>query len=604
MNIRYISALFVILAAGSVPAAAQELHGDVTVNAGFLPTLRSHQKVSPLPVVPGLSLPEVSLTLEDKGVPTLLSPAYAPMRAHGWNTTKQFSHYRGYLELEGGSYLDFNGSAGYRLLETDKATLGVWLQHLSSTGFKPDSDVEGEKAHAAKRFDETLGIYGSYNLQRRYVADFDLTYHLGYFNYYSTHYPSGGNATPPTQTLNDLKLRVGIGTLNEVTDREGFAWRADLSDRYFGYRRFYSAATDFSPARENNLQLNGLAAYGFSQEMKVQLGLTANYIGYTDAKNAPEPLEIANALYDPSLSGYGHLALAPSFRYHTGNFSARLGLRMDITSTVGKESQSLVGHPDGFGKFHAAPDIALGYRNGRFGIRLSATGGVELRTLAGASDLFYYGSPQLLTTLPLYSPLNASLTLDFGSFSGLSAHVGLAYKITDNTTPDLLYPAFLSGQMSWKGPRLYTLNVKGFSINAGAEYSYSDFVTVKGSVAYQPQSGATGFFNGADRPRWLIDLDADVNPWSTLHITAGYQYRGVRQIWYRTSNPYPVDLDYLTQSVRLNDVTDLHIGAFYTFAQRYTLRLSASNLLGTNYLLAPGMPAEGVRVMGGFAVLF
>lgn len=591
--------------AAAATSQAQDLHGDVTVTADYLPTLRSHSRISPLPSAPRLSLPESSLNMASQGVPTLLQPSLTPMTAAGWNATKRFSRYPGYLELEGGSYADFNASAGYRFIDSEKLTVGAWLQHLSSTGFKPESNLPDVKACAEKRFDETLGLYGLYKINGLGTADFDLIYHLGYFNYYSEMYPDiDGSPKPPTQTLNDLTARVGLRSDKKY---EGFSWHAELSDRFFGYRRFYSLLSPFSPAKENNLQLSGAAAYAFNPNAAVDLALTANYVGYSSAGVSDEPLA---ETYNPDLSGYGRVALTPAFNYSDGAFSARLGVRFDFTSPLAKQSQALVLSQKSFGRVHAAPDVILGYSKGKMALNLAVGGGVELRSLASGAELFYYQSPQLPTTMPLYSPLNASLTLNLGSFYGFSANVGLAYKITDNTTPDLLYPSLITGAF-YPVENFYTLNVKGYSLRAGVSYRYVDIASFSADMSYQPQNGDKGFFNGADRPRWIIGIDAEVNPWSTLRINAGYQYRGVRNAWYYGNLPgitnpgIAGDIpEFFSSAVRLNDVTDLSLGASYTFMERYTVRLNASNLLGTNSLIAPGVSSEGVRILGGFAVLF
>ena len=606
MNLRHISVIILGSIGSLLPLRAQELKGDVTVNAEYLPTLRSHSRISPLPTAPRLSLPESSLNLSFEGVPAFLQPSLAPMSATPWRASKEFSRYRGYLELEGGSYLDFNGSAGYRLIDSEKATLGVWLQHLSSTGFRPESVIADTKAFPAKRFDETIGLYGSYDFAGIGILDFDLAYHLGYFNYYSSLYPDvESGSQPPTQTLNDFSARVG---LRSRSVSEGFSWKASLYDRYFGYRRFYSREADFTPSRENRIGLEGCAAYAFTSSVNVDLGLSGGYVGYTKAHNAPEFWEINGVDYNPSLSGYGYLALTPAFNYSDGDFSARLGVRFDINSKIGKQENSYITVKDKFGNFHAAPDLLFSYRKGLFAAELGATGGVELRTLAAGAELFYYQSPQLFTTLPLFSPVNASLNLNFGSFYGLSARIGVAYKVTENTTPDLLYPQIINGVApNFYLPGLTTLNVKGFSLGAGLNYKYGDIVTLKGDLSYQPQSGKTGYFNGVDRPRWIINVNADVNPWSTLHVIAGYQYRGVRGIWYEEeieNSGVPGLPASSTNFIRLNDVTDLSIGASYTFREKYTLRLNVSNLLGNHYLLSPYMPSEGLRITGGFAILF
>lgn len=585
-------------------AMAQELHGDVTVQGDYLPTLRSHSRISPLPAAPRLSLPEAGLQVASAGVPTHISPVLAPMQAAGWNASKDFSRYRGYLMLGGGSHLDFTGSAGYRFLDTEKSVAGAWLQHTSSTGFRPSSASGEGKAAAARSFDETLGVYGSHTFDGVGTAGLDMKYHVGYFNYYADNVME----SPRTQTLNDFTARVWFRSPGRD---EGFSWDAVLSDRYFGYRRYYgimstesaiepgTMALYLKPSRENHLRLEGNAAYGFGSGMKGCLGLEADYAGYSKA--LPLGADVAES-EDRKISGYGRVSLTPAFRYADGNFTANAGARFDFTGDMGKEGETmLVSHKD-FGHFHVAPDVRLSYRKGKTAVALSATGGVELRTLAAVAELTPYQMPQLPTTLPWFSPLNAALTLDLGSFSGFSARVGMAYKITDNTLPDLLYPALLNGNHAVVGEGAYMpLDVKGWSLQAGI--GYSDGKSVKGdvSMSYQPQSGSSGYFNGADRPRWIIDASASVNPWNTLNITLGYEYRGVRSVWFTE----PVaNVGETTRSLRLNDLTNLSLGADYTFSGRYSVWLKADNILDNHTLITAGMPSQGFGIMGGIGILF
>lgn len=594
-------------------AHAQDLQGSVTVQGQYQPTLRSHSRISPQPSVPNLSLPESQLPVASEGVPALLQPLFAPQQATGWNASKEFSRYPGYLGLGGGSYLDFTGSAGYRFIDNGRMTLGAWLQHNSTSSYKPEISNDGKKsdAHAAKRFDERIGLYGSYLTPSLGTVGIDLTYHLGYFNYYSTRYADMKDApAPPTQTLNDFGARIWWQSPDRA---EGLTWSAEISDRYLGYRRYYaeygligiySPGEIARPPKENNLDLKGDLGYGLGSGMKVELGLGGNYVHYTGG----EILTGSNPNATPRLSSYGRGTFTPAFIYASDAVTARLGVRIDVTGNTGKDEESIVRTEDKFGHTHFAPDVTLAYRKGKFAAQLEATGGVELRTLASTAEIFYYQSPQLLTTVPLYSPLNARLMLNFGSFGGFSVRGGVAYKITDNITPDFAYALANSSEHLLVG-EYYAMNLKGFSLQAGASYKYGDVVKVAADLSYQPQNGETGYFNGYDRPRWILDASAEVNPWSTLRFTLGYQYRGVRSLQYR--HDYSRIINTLTEgplmgdnSIRLDDLTDLSLGAEYTFSDRYTLWLKGDNLLGRHTLIVPGMPTQGFALLGGFQILF
>lgn len=610
---RYIvMALVSALSAGVV--GAQDLHGSVTVQGQYQPVLRSHTRISPQPTVPSLSLPESQLSVATEGVPTQLQPLFAPQQAYAWNASKEFSRYPGYLVLGGGSYLDFTGSAGYRFIDNGKATLGAWLQHSSTSGYKPETVLTGESkdACASKRFDERIGLYGSYLTPTLGTVGFDLAYHLGYFNYYSTRYlKDDAQPEPPTQTLNDF---IGRVWWQSPQREEGLDWSVELSDRYFRYRRYYAVellipdatqylVTPFATSKENNLELKGNLGYGIGGGMRFDLGVTGNYIHYSDCDLSGVEVNI-----DSAPSSYGRFALTPAFNYSSDAVTARLGVRLDFTGDTGNAGEALVLSDKRFGHTHFAPDVTLSYRKGKLGVQFDATGGVELRTLASTSELFYYQSPQLLTTVPIYSPLNAKLAFNFGSFGGFSMRAGVAYKVTDNTTPDFMFAAALADASALPST-YYTMNVKGFSLQAGASYKYGETVKLSADLSYQPQDGDKGYFNGYDRPRWILDAAAEVNPWSSLRFKLAYQYRGVRNLWYRNAvelmpgTPLSETI-YANMSQRLDDLTNLSLGAEYTFSKRYTLWLNADNLLNRNTLLVPGMPTQGLAVTGGFSILF
>ena len=69
--------------------------------------------------------------------------------------------YRGYVSLTSGSYLNTSLSAGYRFVDNPHTTFGAWLQHNSSSLFRPDAEtgptaVPDVKPARKKLYDETL----------------------------------------------------------------------------------------------------------------------------------------------------------------------------------------------------------------------------------------------------------------------------------------------------------------------------------------------------------------------------------------------------------------------------------------------------------------
>jgi hypothetical protein len=534
------------------------------------------------------------------------------MQATGWKATKEFSRLRGYAEFGLGSYLNSTGSFGYRFIDTPKSTLGVWLQHNSSTAFHPsavnNNDATTAESAARKYFDENIGLYGSTQIEPLGLVGFDLTYHLGYYNYYTNlPYTIGTRnllTDPYTQTLNDVNAQIWLASTDE--NKEGLSYQAAIADRYFGYRRFYTpTGLNLKPAAENNFQISGNVAYRWQQAYKAGLDLKANIVGYSTPQATAS--QDATSPWLRSLSTYEQVSLTPNFTYTASLFSARIGARVDLTFGAGKEEENLIATSGNYSTAHIAPDVALGVRQGKFAATLTATGGSELHTLAANSQLDNYQATILSTTTPTFTPLNGRLSIELGSFAGLKAHVAAAYKVTHNITPGLTYPLYLSQYALYPSDQLCTMNVKGVSLQAGASYTYTDLLHAEAQVSYQPQNGTTGYFNGYDRPRWLLDATTTLNPISELAITLAYQYRGVRNIYFQhaTDSELPSHHNFENVSaLRLPDVTNLSLEAAYTFSKRYTISLKADNLLSTAQYLNPVMPGEGLNIMGKIAVLF
>lgn len=583
-------ALFALFIALPASLPAQGLSGSVSAETDYLPTLRNHTRLSALPSLPDLSLPYAELNIASKGVPTKVIPQFAPLAASPWNADKEFSSLPGYFQLGGGSYLNFSGSAGYRFVNNASSTLGVWLQHSSTSAFEPGPvNSEGESLKRT-RMDESAGLYLSHRFEGIGTLSADIAYHFAHFNYY--HENTVAEEDFPKQNLNDLRVRVGFRP--SVDPRSGWTGYAELSDRFFGYNNAWNPS--IRPAHENDLQLSGFGAYRPDESTSIGVKLLANLVGYGYSGDID-----TRQLSDGQT--YGRIALTPYYSFSSPGFSAHIGARFDLTPGI-DESEGLwnVSSPEDFSAFHVAPDIRLSASADKIAATLSATGGTELRTMAADFRLDYYRLPIVVSARPLFSPLNARLGVELGDFSGLSASLALAYKITDNMLAGLM--AQPAGDLQ----RFYKL--KGYSLEGSLAYVWADKLNLRGKVAYQPQHGDKGFFNGYDRPRWVLDASADINPWDSLRIGLGYEYRGVRSIWMHSavSKALPdgeiVPLEGVFDQYRLPDLTNLYLSASYTFSGKYSLWLRADNLLGTKNYYGPSMPGEGTAVIGGFSVLF
>ncbi|MCM1319352.1 MAG: hypothetical protein NC217_03100 [Muribaculaceae bacterium] len=625
-----------ILAAGfglMAPALmeAQELSGSLSATGDYKAEIRPHNRLSGLPQRLTTIVPEGALPLAFDGVAIYNEPSLVSQTAGVAGPTLPQS-YRGYLGLQAGSYLSNSLNAGYRFVDTDKTTFGAWLQHSCTTPlYRAETSAISQDGYKSKIYKETIGLYGSHIFDGVGRLDAAVAYRLGYFNYYTSalwHTDTNQPLPAPSQTLNDFKMSA---LWHGNTFDNGLFINGEFSYRYFGYRRFYSPMMYLSlkPTRENDLKVGVTLGYDLNEANTLSLTARSQSLFYCNPHTVSDV--VPNLPYQAFFPGYqelrscGIVSLKPRYTLSTGDLSLRLGatvdLSWDIVGPYQRNQPYYPGIPQDFSTVHIAPDVALDYASGKTNLYLKVGGGVTPNTLASRSEYFMYQSPALLNTMPQYSPIDATVGVKFGSFSGLTAGIHASYAIADNTPTMGWYPDFLADKTlmpNYEYNVLDILSLKGYSLGADLEYKLASLLEISGAVTYQHQNGKDGYFNGIDRPRWTINAGADVTPITGLTFGVSYEYRGVRNLYlgdnvlplhapspahnFSDGTEYTHNYGYVVR--RLKDVYNLGAHASYTFLDRYTLSMSVDNILNCEDDINFLIPTPGMTVMGGFQVLF
>lgn len=592
-----------LLLAAIIPSAgAQTLHESISVEGKYVPDIIRLDRLYAFPESKPLTLETTPMVYDWKGVTAAFDPTLMAMPVTGWRVNRTNTRHAGYLQADLGSWLNSNLSAGYRFLNTPASTAGAWLQFNSTSLWKPDFPV-ADPDRQMFRYDGTIGVYGGHSFKDSGLLDAALSWHTGYFDYYSWLPLSGQKA--PTQTLNDMALKVGW---RSEEHKGSLTWYASASARYFGFRDLYLPGTEggVKPARETRLSIAGGLAMPW--ESGSTLGLDAG----VDALLYSKQDDIVNGSHTLTApENYSQVELTPYYRFSRGLLNVKVGAKVDLTFHAGLPGNR-------YSVFHIAPDITLDYQSGSIGFYLNVLGGSQLQTLASLHEQYYYMMPTLSNTRPVYSPIDAALGVTFGPFSGFSAGVEFGYKVANRVPLGGWYGWMMFDSPSpWESnlSPLYGfdtegLTVKGISIGLDLAYTTGKLLTVKASGHYQPQKEGRGYFNGFDRPRWILDAAAVVNPWSTLKVSVGYSYRGVRNIYTRLEQSEPViSIDgsgykTLIGAMRLPDLTMLNAGASYDITPTFGVRIEALNLLNRHTPRLPGLPNEGMSITGGFSLLF
>ena len=618
-----------VLTVCSASAYAQ-FNQSISVEGKYVPEIFRLDRINSFPKQVKFSLDTRPLGYDAKSVPAGFAPNLFPMPATGWNDSREFSDARGYLELGAGSWLNSTLSAGYRFIDDKATTFGIRLQHNSTSLWKPNvSELMQDTKQA--RYDENIGIYGSHDFEGKGKLSGAIDYHIGNFNYYGFDPQWGafqiGNAPKvPTQTLNDIAARF---SWQSPVAADKLSWNAGVGVRYFGYRANYSPFNGYlgiidpdtwtlastQGCRETDLNLNGGFNLPLSGGSSFGVDLNADILIYPKSELVAGYVGVWNP------ENYSVVTLTPYYRFSRERLLVRIGADIDLAFNAGEEDG---GDNHKYGFLHIAPDVKVDYLAGPVSFYLHALGGTRLNTLASNYERDYYQSPDLGSSCPVYSPLDGSLGATFGPFSGFSAGIDFAFRITrgeyiggwyqsymnygSTTIPGLPETAYIDRvdrELHYNYSNSDYYNLHGFSLGARASYDAGKIFKVEAKGNYQPQNGNNGYFNGYDRPRWTALISAETNPWKGLKFKLAYEYRGVRNIYAMAHYTGALVSDsQLLAGYRLPDITYLNFGASYSFTKNFSLWAQADNLLNRHDEILPSLPSQGLRVTGGFSLIF
>lgn len=612
---KYLAAL-TMAAAAVLPAWAQ-YDQQISVEGRYVPEYITHDRIGVYPRPVRFPLDKSSLEYSLQGVNADFRPQAVPIQATGWHTTQHVSDRRGYLEVGLGSWLESSLSAGYRIVDTRVSTLGVRLQHNSTSLWNPR--LRDGLDTRQWRYDESLGIYGHHIFDNVGRIDAALDYHLGNFNYYGMNpgQHSGVSALEagpkaPSQTLNDVAARV---SWHSPALNDKISYFAEAGVRYFGYRSYYMPVTEgvidrLSGGRETDVNVKGGATFPLSNKSIIGIDVNFDWLAY----NTPEWKQPDQSLIAPSApDDYGILTLTPYYRFNKWKINIEVGARIDLAFNAGLKG-------DRYDVFHIAPAVRLDYNAGPVKLFLYALGGSRLNTLASNYEHDYYQAPWIGDTSPVYSPIDANLGLTFGPFSGFYAGADLGFRMARGQYFGGFYQCYLNN-MSLNGeggltniidnrPVIYDLspgaksNLTGISIGVKTGYDAGRYFKITAEGRYQPQNDDCGYFNGYDRPEWTSSIQSETNPWSTLKFKIGYELRALRMMpvaAYFTDGALPEEF---TARYRLPNLSMLNFGASYGILENLAIWVQADNLLCRRQYYMPGLPEPRLRLAAGIDFTF
>lgn len=525
------------LAAVAQCASAQTLSTEVVVDRTVEPAARAASRPSGL--FPRLVLPAVApanlSTAAYAGIGPVtrayigLAPGHAP-------ALPPLSPYRGYASIGYFPAYNLGISAGYRILDTSRTTLGVWAQFdgtaYDGTAYDGPDDAPGRMAwnggHIGVDFSQAFGT------RSRLDASAGASYARYKSLYYASQAATSGNlAAAWTSAVGSVDYKIDIhGTFDSYGDLATVAapdTRADApSQQTFGFGA--SGAYAF----------NGVSRAGFDVD------------GCWLASSGPAPT-------------LGYIGLTPFYRWQSTYFTASLGFKADFT-TGGDSGVSF------------APKVSLTWTPSAIvALYATATGGTQLNSIGSLRRYCPYIVGR--DALPRSEvPVDATVGFNFGPFNGITAGIFGAYaSANDWIMPS--EPVFR---------QLAAADVKAFRGGLRLGYSFRSLFRVEASAEFAQNDDGRAWYMWRDRASKVFRADAEITPMSPLRITIGYEFRGGRHVAGPTGTP-----------VGLGAVSRLDAGARWALTPAIGIHARVDNILGRRHLLLPGVVSRGLHGLVG-----
>ena len=530
---------------------ADSLRREVTIEKDFTPIVRDASKINTLPEVEAPTVTRQSIQYSDWTVPAPLEARAVLLPAGGFGDPARENLKRGYFDFGLGNYWNMVGNAGYRILQSEKDQLGVWLQHRSTCG-----SVDYNQKLPGYETSRTMR-----QLEERVVADYrhsfeklDLGIRGGYrydsFNYYGLRFPGVQGIASPGQEINRFFLKSRIASSNPDAQ---LRYSASLAYYRYGYQRGYLQGD--KGAAENVVTADFALVAPIDPSSDIALDGAFDYVGY-------------NRL--PSASGYGMLSLNPRYSWHNDRVSLSAGVKADISFNNGTI-------------FRFAPDVRFDWTivpDLQFYTLL--TGGKQLNTWHRVSARTLYFNPSAVADNS-YIPLDARLGLRVNALRGLSIGLSGGYEIGKNVL-FLVPEQTVDGQFTGVS-RFWGIDAYAWKAGLDLSYRYGTLWEASARVDYcRWTATGGGQVVSYDRPQWQGGVNVRYNPLAELSLEAGYDFAAVRK--YGVLGAIP-------------DMHLVHVKASYAFTPWFSLYGLTDNVLNRKYDIAYGMPAQGISFMFG-----
>ncbi|MCM1076709.1 MAG: hypothetical protein NC411_05050 [Bacteroides sp.] len=587
MNTRIASIILCITAACTTAVSAQGLHKEIDVDRKIDPLKRDAARITVLPTLQLPSIDRRQLSFSDRVVTSRIPTASPILQPMAYGDKIYTSPYRGYVTLGLGApsfIADF--SAGYRILNSEKTRLNLWSQYCgdvySATMFNEDYKKTWNDQSAA------IGLDFGHKLGKSSELSASLDYDYGYHNVPAYVKKYGQNTS---------RANAQIGF---ASNGDGIKYHADIRYRHFGFYHISLSRIDLiaggtniglydgKPVRQNTFGGSAGVILPIGDDSDLRLDVDADFLRSGLHHIPIYPYDSTSFVEAISSSTSGLVGIHPAYTYRTSTASAEIGAEINISSNADKT-------------FHIAPEVTLSWTPSQiFGIEVKATGGSQLNSLSSLYDV----SPYLCAYMAYgqsHIPYNLDARFSVGTLFGGYLELFGGYAKAN----DWLMPVFSE---SYPGYGIYDpVDLSAWHVGAAIGYDYRKVFSLRLSYETAPNDYDKSYHEWRDRAKHVVNANLNIRPISPLLVTVNWEFRAGRRMYAIESRMTGGDLPghiYTPVAMSLNCVSDLSIGAGYSFSDRLTVFARGENILNRRYSHIGLRTSQGVHALIGASLKF
>ena len=582
LPIALLSAAIVSVAQEPQQEEAKPLQRELLLEREYSPDILDAPKLFVTPELAPPSVPKSEVEYAGFVIPFQPTRSLSLLTAGEVNTAIKHSKKRGYINLAGGNYLNFNGDLGYNILQNSKNQLSIQYSHRSSNGdvkYLPQDPANpiafgiDDIKQRAKLNDNAAAIDYAHTFKKA-IWSLSAGYGMYAFNYYGRPYNLSGRQY---FNLDKMQQNQLIEAETGLKSKENDAFNYDVALSYYNFSRKLGAYMEDKGAKENSLDLD-YDFYGIIKDNK-RIGLHGHFNGFF--YNVPD-----NNTSFYGFNDYVDVCLNPYFGINNDNWNLRLG--------------ALVHFDIGESDFMISPDVRFDWSFTQHSkLYVNATGDVRHNSNRDMLSSYRYVAPNIRAE-HTKDWLKAEIGVRSQPATRFWFDASVGYDVMEDELfmlPQLggwSYPYDPAGRptSSWANV-INFLYMKAQRFHVGGSFNYQILnnltfsAKARGSF-WRAENGVTPY----GKPKREMGAALAYRPIPKLLLDLSYEHVGGHFLLIGDNE------------MGTPDINEMNLKGIYTFNDTFSVYTKLNNLLFRKYEWWWGYPMQGFNFQIGGAVNF